>query len=129
METKIRTRTIFVMLLLLTVVAFVPQVMAKPQYKAALDVAYGRGSCIDCHINPNGGKPLTDYGSKFESQPNYENNSVAVLRTIGAPPVSAVDADTTVTPTATKIPVKSPGIGIVVTIGIICVMYLIRKMK
>lgn len=140
MRTTVKILAISTMLLLLTVIASVPQAIAKPQYKAAIDVAYGNGLCIDCHADPNGGKSLTDYGSKFKSQPAYENNSVMALRAIGAPPaVQATVAEaistvatpisTTVIPSVTGVSTKSPGFDIIGTIGIMSTMYILRRRK
>jgi hypothetical protein len=86
-----------VLLLLILTIVCTPQTLAKPQYLAALNFVYGVGSCTSCHTDQNGGKSLTNYGSKFRSQSIYKSDSVIALRAIGAPPSASV----TTIPTAT----------------------------
>jgi hypothetical protein len=91
-----------VLLLLILTIVCIPQTLAKPQYLAALNFVYGVGSCTSCHTDQNGGKSLTNYGSKFRSQSIYKSDSVIALRAIGAPPSASV----TTIPTAT-IPIST----------------------
>ena len=101
------TKSLILFLLITVVIASVPQTLAKQQYAEALQITYGTGLCVYCHGDPNGGKLLTDYGSKFKSQSVYQNDPVTVLKNIGVP----------------------PGFGIIATIGIISAMYIMRKYK
>jgi len=102
METK---RIIGKVLLLLIVASIVsiPQVYAKSEYVTALQDVYGRGTCLDCHTGPNGGKSLTAYGSSFKAQSGYKSNTVAAVQAIGQPPggVPVVTDATVDTPNGT----------------------------
>lgn len=122
METK---RIIGKVLLLLIVASIVsiPQAYAKSEYVTALQNTYGRGTCLDCHTGPNGGKSLTAYGSSFKAQPGYKSNTVAAVQAIGQPPggVPAVTDTTVDTPngtianTVTATPIVTQTAGAVVT--------------
>lgn len=104
-----KIRISVILLLLIMTIIFVPQTVAKPQYLAALNFVYGAGSCMSCHTDKNGGKSLTDYGSKFKDQPVYTKDSVMALRAIGAPPGTTHG---TVIPTA-KVPIAIETIPVV----------------
>ena len=123
---KTMTKRIIGKILLLLIVASVvsiPQAYAKSEYVTALQDAYGRGTCLDCHTGPNGGKSLTAYGSSFKAQPGYKSNAAAAVQAIGQPPggvPAATDAavDTpniTVTNTVTATPIVTQTAEAVVT--------------
>lgn len=96
------------------------------EYLLALQGAYGNGSCTTCHIYPNGGDNLTEYGKKFSSQQDHVNDPIAALRVIGAPGEIINIATTEKTDKTEK---KSPGFEIVVTIGMISAIYILRRNK
>lgn len=136
---------------------FAPQAVAKPQYLVALRFVYGDGSCTTCHTDQNDGKSLTDYGSRFNDQHIHIKDSVIALRAVGDPKVTPVatsvaeivtpvpTSSVTVIPIATTIPVGTTsvittivsvvrnewslgfGIGIIFTIVIILVIYVLRR--
>lgn len=91
------------------------------EYLLAFQGKYGNGSCATCHIDPNGGDNLTEYGKKFSSQPDHVNDPIAALRAIGVP------GDTVNIATTEKTEKKSPGFEIVVTIGMISAIYILRR--
>ena len=92
-------------------------------YVLALQGVYGRGSCVTCHVEPNGGE-LNKYGAKFVAVPNHGNDPIVALRSIGSP-----DENANVTTTTVKIEKKSPGFGTFVTIGIISLIYTLGRYK
>ncbi len=102
-------------------IILVPQAIAKPSYDAALKVVYGINSCVICHTEQSGGKALTDYGSKFKSQPGYKRDSVIALRNIGPPPgvdpmATPIIPDVTTNSADTAVPaVTSDSVKIVIT--------------
>ena len=99
------------------------------EYLLALQGVYGNGSCITCHLNKNGNggddgdDELTVYGKNFAIQPNHSDDPIMAIRTIGRP-----DETANVT-TIEKTEKKSPGFEIVATIGIISIMYILRRNK
>lgn len=135
-------KVVLLVLLTLSVIAGVPASFAAPQYLASFNTVYGNGSCLTCHVNPNGGGPVNDYGTLFKNQPNYAANASAALIAIGAPPnanptvttstptpvVTTVTAtDTPVPPAATTTP-SAPGFGIVLSfIGLLSWSILAKK--
>lgn len=108
MKTKIKTMGL-ILLILTAMIVFVSQVSAKPEYAAPLQNAYGKGSCIDCHTNPSGGKSLTAYGSEFKSQPNYKSAPSAAILAIG-PPGGTPITNTTPLVAETTVAVSTPNI-------------------
>lgn len=101
MKTIKRIETIGGVLLLLIVasVVLIPQAYAKSEYATALQNEYGRGTCLDCHTGPNGGKSLTTYGNSFKAQPGYKSNTAAAVQAIGQPPGGVPDVTDTVVET------------------------------
>jgi hypothetical protein len=91
------------------------------EYLLALQGVYGNGSCTTCHIKPSGNE-LAEYGKKFAAQPDHVNDSIVALRVIGVP-----GEIVNVTTTDEKKEKKSPGFEIVVTIGMISVIYMLRR--
>jgi hypothetical protein len=146
-----------ILFLLIMTTIFAQQAVAKPQYLAALRFVYGDGSCATCHIDQNDGKSLTDYGSRFNDQHIHIKDSVIALRAVGDPKVipaatSVVEIVTpvptdislvTAIPIATTTPVTTTsvittivsairnegplGFGIGITIGIILIIYMLRR--
>lgn len=171
-------------LLVATILVFVPEVSAKSEYVKPLQDKYGTGSCLDCHTGPSGGKSLTAYGSSFKSQPGYKSDAVSAVSAIGPPPggvpvvtdtvvgspndtatntAVVTPSDTTISETtlpvvtqtvvASQTTVKSdtnkkeepdekeeekeekeeteesPGFGTFITIGIISIIYIIRRYR
>ena len=84
------------------------------EYVLVLQGVYGNGSCTICHVNNNGVDELTVYGKKFVTQPNYSDDPIAAIRAIGVPD-EIVNTE------------KSPGFEIVATIGIVSVIYMLRR--
>ena len=91
-----------VFLLALVILVGVPESFARPQYLTSLGTVYGDGSCGTCHVRASGGGALNSYGTLFENQPNYNNDPIAALKVIGAPPKTTPAATAILTPEITK---------------------------
>jgi PGF-CTERM protein len=74
-----------VFVLTLVILVGVSESFALPQYLTSLTTVYGIGSCSTCHVSASGGA-RNSYGKLFENQPNFNNDPIAALKTIGAPP-------------------------------------------
>lgn len=99
-------KPVFVVLLLaLVILVGVPETFARPQYLTSLTTVYGDGSCGTCHVRASGGGARNSYGTLFENQPNYNNDPIAALKAIGAPPTA-----TAATPAATLTATQTPEI-------------------
>ena len=95
METKRIIGKILLLLIVASIVS-VPQAYAKSEYLQPLIDTYGKGTCLDCHTGPNGGKSLTAYGSSFKAQSGYKSNPVAAIQAIGKPPGGVPEVTDTV---------------------------------
>jgi PGF-CTERM protein len=96
-----------VLLLALVILVGVPESFARPQYLTSLSTVYGDGSCGTCHVRASGGGARNSYGTLFENQPNYNNDPIAALKVIGAPPTATA---TTPSATLTATPSLTPEI-------------------
>ena len=122
-------RVAVLLLVTIVILAGVSTSFAKVEYQGSLTQVYGTGSCDTCHVNGPSDGPRTTYGTLFENQTNHVKDSVAALKTIGAPPTPALvetgtSAATTMPATMTMTPTpevttaaatetaKSPGFGI-----------------
>ncbi len=131
-------KRVAVLLLVIIVILGVSASFAKVEYQGSLTQVYGTGSCDTCHVDGPKDGPRTAYGTLFENQTNHAKDSVAALKTIGAPPTaalvetgtSAATATLTATPEVTTAAAKttetttetakSPGFGIIVSmVGLI----------
>lgn len=118
----------------IAVLVLTPAVSANRVYYSALTNTYGSAgnSCDTCHINSSGGGERNAYGKLFESQANHVSDPSAALKTIGAPP--GLQNATSLPDVTIQAPIpvptkKSPGIGIVVVIGMICAIYVTWRKK
>ncbi len=135
---------VVVLLLALVILAGIPESSAEPQYLTILSTVYGDGSCGTCHVRASGGGARNSYGTLFENQPNYDNDPVAALKVMGAPPtaiptltpIATSTPATTATPTLTsavtivsaKGTPAAPGFGIVVSlVGLFALALLVKR--
>ena len=95
-----RKTVLLSLLVIVVLLAGIPESFARPEYVSSLNAEYGVSSCGTCHIDPNGGGTRNAYGISFQNQPNHRANPSAALIAIGAPP----NANPTVTATATPEP-------------------------
>lgn len=116
----------------IAVLVLAPLVSANEVYYSALTNTYGTtgNACETCHINSSGGGERNAYGKLFESQATHVSNPAAALEAIGTPP--GLQNATSLPDVTTQVPIpvptkKSPGIGIVAVIGMICAIYVIRR--
>lgn len=92
-------KTILLSILVIVVLlAGIPESFAKSQYLPSLITVYGDGSCGTCHVRSSGGGQLTSYGTQFENQANHAADPNAALKAIGQPPGTST---TTTNPAAT----------------------------
>ena len=140
-------KTAVILLLLIVILAGAPEAFARRQYFTALTAVYGDGSCVTCHVNPNGGGPRNAYGMLFENQPYHATDPAAALAAIGSPFSSTatplITPTDTMTPAPTETPVDtattevttvtatgtptSPGFGIVLSLVGLFAMILLAK--
>lgn len=92
-------------------------------FVVALQGVYGNGSCTTCHVKSSGGE-LAEYGKKFSAQPGHDSGPIVAIRAIGSP-----EETVNVTTTGENTEKKSPGFEIAVTIGMISVIYILRRNK
>lgn len=85
-------------LVIVVLLAGIPESFARQQYFQDLIKVYGDGSCGTCHFRASGGGARNSYGTLFENQANHATDPAAALKAIGAPPTTA---SSTLTPTAT----------------------------
>jgi hypothetical protein len=111
-------KTILISLLVIVaLLAGIPESFARQQYLQDLTTVYGDGSCGTCHIRASGGGPRNSYGTLFENQANHAADPAAALKAIGQ---LAGATTATVTPAA-------PGFGIVVSlVGLFVCALLVR---
>lgn len=99
-------KTIIISLILIVVLlAGVPESSARSKYFHSLITVYGDGSCGTCHVSASGGGPRNSYGTLFENQANHATDPAAALEAIGQPSGSAATSAVTNT-AATETPAE-----------------------
>lgn len=91
-----RKTVLLSLLVIVVLLAGIPESFARPEYVSSLNSEYGVSSCGTCHVDPNGGGARNAYGISFQNQPDHRANPLAALKAIGQPPAI------TATPTETK---------------------------
>jgi len=121
-------RTVILSVLVIVVLlAGIPESFARSEYLPSLTAVYGDSSCGTCHVKPSGGGPRNSYGTLFENQANHAADPAAALKAIGQPPgAAATPAVTNVTATVTP---KASGFGIVFSLVGLFVCFLLVKKK
>jgi hypothetical protein len=109
-----RKTIIISILLIIVLLAGVPESFARTEYFQSLITVYGDGSCGTCHVRASGGGPRNSYGTLFENQANHASDPAAALTAIGAPPTAipiltpTATSTTEAAPTLTEIPLQTP---------------------
>jgi len=99
-----RKTVLLSLLVIVVLLAGIPESFARPEYVSSLNAEYGVSSCGTCHVDPNGGGARNAYGISFQNQPNHRANPREALIAIGQPPTTATATTATLTTTSSPTP-------------------------